>query len=307
MSDFKVTILGCGSARPSLRHNPSSQVVQYGRNMFMIDCGEGTQVQMRRYKIPVGRVRHIFISHLHGDHFLGLPGLLSTMSLTDIDGQVHVYCFPEGIELLKHILEVTTHHTPLSVVFHPLSSSARERIYEDENLVVESFPLYHYVASVGFLFREKPRRRPLRGDMLDFYNVPLYRRAAIKEGEDFVQPDGTVVPNSLLSLDPPSPRSYAYCSDTMRDTRVAEAVRGATVLYHEATYADDKTRQARDRGHSTARQAAEIALMAKVPTLVIGHYSQAYRDETLLLEQAREVFPNTLAAREGLTFDISLP
>ncbi len=303
MSDFNVTILGCGSASPSLRHYPSGQVVQYGRNVFMIDCGEGAQLQLRRFKLPFTRLRHIFISHLHGDHFLGLPGLLSTLSLNDTGGQVHVYCFAEGIELLKQVLEVTTHGLSFELVYHPLDTEPAV-LYEDDHLTVESFPLFHYVPCTGFLFREKPRLRPLRGDMLEYYQVPVYKRAALKEGADFVKEDGTVIPNSMLTLSPPPSRSYAYCSDTMRDTRVADAVRGVTTLYHEATYGDDKSSSACARGHSTAREAAEIARMAGASKLVIGHYSKSYPDFSPLLEQARELMPNTSAADEGLVIDL---
>lgn len=304
MSDFNVTILGCGSASPSVRHNPAGQAVQYGRNVFLIDCGEGTQLQLRRMKVPMSRLRHIFISHLHGDHFLGLPGLLSTLSLQDMSGEVHVYCFAPGIELLRQILEVTSHGLSFPVVFHPLDPAGGETLYEDDALTVSSFRLFHYVDAVGFRFQEKPRLRTIRGDMVEFHQVPYYLRPAIKAGEDYVKEDGTVVPNSALTLDPPPSRSYAYCSDTMRDTRVADAVRGVTALYHEATYGDDKEASARTRGHSTARQAAGIARMADVGKLIIGHYSQSYTDSAPLLQQAREVFPNTIAADEGLKIDI---
>lgn len=304
MSDFNVTILGCGSARPSLRHHPSSQVVQYGRNVFMIDCGEGSQMQMQRYKLPVGRLRHIFISHLHGDHFFGLPGLLSTLSLRDGESTVHVYCFAEGIDLLRRTLSLTSHNSGANIAYHALTPGAKETLYEDDALTIESFPLYHYTPAAGFIFREKPRSRRLIGDMLEYHQVPLYRRAAIKAGEDYVRDDGTVVPNDVLSMPPAEPRSYAYCSDTMRDTRVADAVRGVRTLYHEATYGDDKAALARERGHSTSRQAAEIAKMAGAGRLVIGHYSQSYHDITPLLVQAWETFPNTLGADEGMVIDL---
>lgn len=216
---------------------------------------------------------------------------------------MHVYCFPEGIELLKNIIETTTHGLSYEIVYHSLSVE-RVVVYEDEHLTVETFPLFHYMPAVGFLFKEKPRLRRLRGDMLEYYQVPVYKRAALKEGADFVKDDGTVVPNAALTLDPPASRSYAYCSDTMRDTRVADAVRGVTTLYHEATYGDDKAPLARERGHSTARQAGEMAQMAGAQRLVIGHYSQSYTDSAPLLEQAREVMPNTIAADEGLVIDL---
>lgn len=304
MSDFKLHILGCGSASPSKRHNPSCQVVDYRGTLMMIDCGEGSQIQMRRMGLSFARLRHIFISHLHGDHFLGLPGLLASMSLHDMAGDVHVYIFKEGADLLRRTMEVTMHAPACNIVIHEIR---RERavLLDTPALTVESFPLYHSGAAVGFIIKEKPKQPHLRGDMLEYHQVPTYRRAALKLGEDFVKPDGTVVPNAVFTLPPGPSLSYAYCSDTVASPRVAEAVRGVTTLYHEATYGDDKTRQAHDRGHSTARQAAEVAKAAGAGRLVIGHFSQSYRTDDELLAQAREVFPNTIAANEGMTIDLT--
>lgn len=303
MVDFSVNILGCGSATPSLRHMPSSQVVNHYGRLFMIDCGEGSQLQLRRMKIGFSKLRHIFISHLHGDHLLGLPGLLSTLALHEIGGEVHVYTFKEGISWLQEYTRISHHHATLGVVFHPIE---REHavVYEDSRLTVETFPLYHGVPCVGYIFREKPKLRKMSGDMAEFYNVPAFKRAAIKEGADFVTPDGRIIENSRLTLDPDPAGSYAYCSDTVFHQGVIDAVRGVGTLYHEATYADDKLRQARERGHSTARQAGVVAREAGAGKLIIGHYSKSYPDETVHLREAGEEFSNVVAANEGMNIPI---
>ncbi len=303
MAEFSVNILGCGSATPSLRHLPSSQVVDHDGRLFMIDCGEGSQLQLRRMKIGFSKLRHIFISHLHGDHLLGLPGLLSTLALHEIGGEVHVYTFKEGIAWLKEYERISRHHASLRVTYHPIE---REHavVYEDNRLTVETFPLYHGVPCVGYLFREKPKPRKIRGDMVEFYNVPVYRRDALRSGADFVAPDGRIIENSLLTLDPDPSASYAYCSDTAFHREVIESVRGVDTIYHEATYADDKQRQAKDRGHSTARQAGIVAREAGAKKLIIGHYSKSYPDETVHLREAGEEFGNVVAANEGMKIPI---
>lgn len=303
MADFNVNILGCGSATPSLRHQPSSQVVNHDGRLFMIDCGEGTQLQLRRLKIGFSKLRHIFISHLHGDHLLGLPGLLSTLGLHEIGGEVHVYLFKEGIEWLRNYEKISRHHAALNVVYHPIE---REHavVYEDNHLTVETFPLYHGVPCVGYLFREKPKLRKIRGDMVDFYNVPVFKRPEIKQGADFVAPDGRIIENSRLTLDPDPSASYAYCSDTTFNKGVIDAVRGVSTLFHEATYADDKVQKAKERGHSTARQAGIVAREAGVGKLIIGHYSKSYPDENVHISEAKEEFANVVAANEGMKISV---
>lgn len=305
MAEFSVNILGCGSATPSLRHLPSSQVVDHDGRLFMVDCGEGTQLQMRRMKIGFSKLRHIFISHLHGDHLLGLPGLLSTLALHDIGGEVHVYLFKEGIAWLQEYARISRHHADLQVVYHPVE---REHavVYDDGRLTVETFPLYHGVPCVGYIFREKPKPRKIRGDMVEFYNVPVYRRAELKDGADFVTPDGRIIENCRLTLDPDPPSSYAYCSDTAFHQGVIDSVRGINTIYHEATYADDKMSKAKERGHSTARQAGIVAREAGAGKLIIGHYSKSYPDESLHLQQAREEFGNVIAAEEGMRIPVSI-
>lgn len=299
-----VNFLGCGSAAPSLSHLPSCQVVNHNGTLFLVDCGEGAQLSVRRMGLNFARIRHIFISHLHGDHLLGLPGLLSTLTLNDMAGEVHVYMFAEGIELLKRMMDVVAHPPCYDIVYHELKVE-KKVVYEDKSLSVETFPLNHTIPAVGFLFREKPKLRKLRGDMAEFYNVPVRQRQAIKEGADFIAEDGRIIPNSWLTENPDPSASYAYCSDTIYNPGVVNAVKDVDVLYHEATYGDDKAQNAAARGHSTARQAGRAAAEAGAKKLIIGHYSSSYaKREDELLQQAKEEFPNTELAWEGKKIEI---
>ncbi len=304
MSRFSVTILGCGSAFPTTRHQPSCQVVDFRGNLFMIDCGENAQTGMRRARLKYSRLGHIFITHLHGDHCFGLPGLLSTMALQGKGGVVTVYMPREGIDVFRPFIDYFCREMPFEVKFVPVDNKERQTVFENDSLVVESFPLYHRVPCVGYIFREKEKQRHLLGDMVRFYDIPVSRLSAIKAGEDYVTPDGTVIPNVRLTVDADPSASYAYCSDTVYDPRVAEAVKGVDVLYHEATYGDEFKIQARKRGHSTAREAAEIAAKAGVGRLVLGHFSKRYIDESPLLAEAREVFNNVSLANEGMRIEL---
>lgn len=301
---LKIHFLGCGAASPSLRHMPSCQVVEHNSRLFMVDCGEGAQLSMRRAGLSTARLRHIFISHLHGDHVFGLPGLLASLCLHDFGGEIHVYIHPLGIPLIQEALRVCAHEPDFELVFHPLEPKGAV-LYDDDSLTVSSFPLSHGIPAMGFIFREKPKPRTLRADMAEFYNIPLRQRQAIKMGADFVTDDGQVVANKWLTADPPKPASYAYASDTAFSAKVIEAVRGVELLYHEATYADDRADKAKPRGHSTARQAGAVAAQAGVGRLAIGHFSSAYgKCEDTLLAQAQEEFPNTVLAHEGLTLTV---
>lgn len=265
-TDFTLHILGCGSAFPTTRHNPACQVVNHRGTLYMIDCGEGAQAMMRRMRLRFGRLRHIFISHLHGDHMLGLPGLLSTLSMCEIGGTVTVHIMSEGIRLLAPLVDMLCPERSFNLVWNPISPAGGETLVDTGKLRVTTFALYHRVGCCGFRFDTIPPQRP-----------------------------GAV---------PVAPRSYAYCSDTIRSRAVARAVAGVTTLYHEATYADAEEVHAAPRGHSTARQAAQIAAEAGVGKLIIGHYSKRYETTDTLLEQAREVFPDTFAANEGDVYSI---
>ena len=308
MAYIDLTILGCGSATPTMRHNPASQILRLASGrLMMIDCGEGTQLQMRRFGFSYAKLTDIFISHLHGDHFLGLPGLLSTMSLHNVGGTVTIHVFKEGAELLKSILAVFCRETTFEVRYNIIDPKALPAvIYEDKAMTVEAFRLYHRVECCGFIFREKPRFPHLDGEMLKFHGVPEWQRRAIKEnGADFVKPDGTVVPNSVLTRPADPSRSYAYCSDTSFNHAVARAVKGVDVLYHESTYGEVDAQKAAPRGHSTAAEAARIAAEADAGRLILGHFSKVVADSSVLVAEAAAIFPDVVAANEGMNIVIS--
>lgn len=305
MAKFQVNILGCGSATPSARHQPSCQVVDFRDKLFMIDCGEGAQSWFRRMGLKFSRLGHIFISHLHGDHVFGLPGLLSTMSLHDVQGTVTIHIFKEGAELLKSWMDFFNRQSSFEIIYDIIEPGERRVIYEDSGLTVETFPLYHRIPCTGFIFREKPKARHLRGDMVKFLGIPVSQLQAIKNGADYVKPDGTVVPNDRLTTPADPSVSYAYCSDTMYDKRVARDVAGVDTIYHEATYHSSLEATACERGHSTSLQAAVTARDAGASRLIIGHFSKRYvQGEQPLLEEAVAVFPSTVLANEGLRIDL---
>lgn len=301
MEKFQVTILGCGSAKPSLRHNPSAQLVNFRDNLFLIDCGEGTQLQMMRMRCKMNRLRHIFISHLHGDHCYGLPGLLSTMGLNGQNGRVAVHLPEEGVSLLKPLVDYSAHDLQVDFVPYEYGNHV---IFEDKSLIVNTVPLKHRLPTVGFVFREKAKLRHVDGEMVRYHEVPVRLIPDIKAGADYVKPDGTVVPNSRLTRSADPSRSYAYISDTLPLKAVANEVKGVDLLYHEATFLQELRLRARETCHTTAQQAGQLACNAEVKKLLIGHFSSRYMDEAPLLEEARKEFPNTELAREGLTLDV---
>lgn len=305
MAKFQVDILGCGSATPSLRHLPACQVVDFRERLMMIDCGEGAQLSMRRMKLKFSRLRDIFISHLHGDHFLGLPGLLSTMSLQEVGGTVTLHIFEEGAELIDKIMKVMCGTSLTFNLQYDILRPERKVVLDTPALTVSTVPLYHRVDCVGFIFKEKPKERHLIGDMVRFYQIPVASLASIKSGADYVTPDGTVIPNARLTADADPCVSYGYASDTYFDARLVTGFRSVDTLYHEATYADDREHLARGRGHSTARQAGVVARRAGVKRLVLGHFSKSYISEDDHVAQAREEFSGeVIAANEGLRIDL---
>ncbi len=300
MERFEVHILGCGSALPTTRHFASSQVVNVRDKLYMIDCGEGAQLQLRKSKLKFSRLNHIFISHLHGDHCFGLLGLISTFNLLGRTAELHIHS-PHGLEeLFLPMLNFFCNRMTYKVVFHVFDTQKSDIIYEDRSLTVTSIPLRHRIPCAGFLFAEKPSPNHIIRDMVDFYKVPVYELNRIKQGADYITPEGERVPNDRLTTPAALPRKYAYCSDTVFRPQLAELVQGADLLFHEATFADSESVRAKETFHSTARQAAEIARQAGVKRLLIGHFSARYEDEQVLLEEARAVFPHTIAAHETL-------
>lgn len=303
MAKFQIDILGCGSATPSLRHQPSCQVIDIRDNLYMVDCGEGAQLQARRMKVKFSRLGHIFISHLHGDHCLGLPGLLSTLALHQNGGAITVYTFREGVDMFKRIMDFFCRERTYDLRFEVIAPE-RAIIYENNAITVETVPLKHRVPTVGYIFREKPKPRHLNGEMVKFHNIPVSLRQSIKNGADYTAPDGTVIPNKWLTTDADLSRSYAYISDTAYDPSIIPDIKGVDLLYHEATYTNESVEKAAQRFHSTAHQAAMIAREASVGRLLLGHYSKSYLTDAGHLREAREIFSNTIAATEGLKIDL---
>ena len=304
METFNVHILGCGSALPTLQHNASSQIVELRGKCFMLDCGEGTQMQLRRTHIHFSKVQAVFITHLHGDHCFGLPGLLSTFGMLGRTNALRVYAPKEYAPLFRQQMDFFMTGLGYPVEFIPVDTTQAQTVYEDHSLTVQTIPLEHRVPCCGYLFREKPTLPHIRRDMIDFYEIPLSQINNIKLGADWTAPDGTLVSNARLVEPAAAPRSYAYCSDTRYMPHLHEQLQGVSLLYHESTYTTEHEDRALLYYHSTARQAALVARASSVGKLLLGHYSARYNDETLLLEEARKVFPNSFLADEGKVFRV---
>ncbi len=304
MEKFEVHILGCGSALPTTRHNASSQVVRIGNKQFMIDCGEGTQLQLRKSHLHFSFINHIFISHLHGDHCFGLIGMISTFGLLGRNAPLHIYAHPMLQKIIQPQMDFFCKELPYHVEFHNIDPTQHKTIYEDKSITVETLPQKHRIPCCGFLFKEKPKKRHIIGEMMEYYNIPTYLRQGIKDGDDFTTTDGQTIPNYRLTRDADPSRSYAYCSDTLPCPENKIYLNDINLLYHEATFAESEKKRAAETFHSTALQAAEIALEAKVHKLIIGHFSSRYTDDNILLDEAKELFPNTELAYEGATFSI---
>ena len=301
---FEITILGCGSASPTSFRNPSAQVVQVQERSFLIDCGEGTQVQIRRNKIRMQKINHIFISHLHGDHYFGLVGLLSTFHLLGREKELHVY----GPEDLKNIiytqLNASKTYLKYELHFHALNFEAKQLLFEDKRVEVYSFPMRHSIEVCGFIVQEKLKPRKINRKAVDAFDVPVYELNSIKDGADYTMDDGQVVDNAKLTFEPNPSISYAYCSDTSYYPVIAESIQSVDLLYHEATFGKDLMKLANQTKHSTAEQAALIAKEANAKQLLIGHYSARYTDLNVLLDEAKEVFENTLLASDGMKISL---
>ena len=300
---FRVTILGSGAATPMSNRYPSAQAVQIDERVFLVDCAEGAQMQLRRFKIKIQRLKAIFISHLHGDHVFGLPGLLSSLSMLGHAEPLEIFGPPDMKEWYNGQLKYFT-PPEFPVKFHTITSRKPEEIYEDKRFTVTCFPLKHRVPAWGYLFREKPKLLNIRRDMIDFYGVPVSSIPAIKAGADFITDEGVTVPNVRLTLPPVKTRAYAYCSDTVYLRQLSQILKDVDLLYHEATYGNDAKERAVQTYHSTAEQAAKVARDANAGKLVIGHFSSRYKDVAPILKQAKAVFQNTEAAEDGKTYEV---
>lgn len=301
---MKLLILGNGAGGPFQGRHYTAQVLRVENHLFLIDCGEGTQMQLHRYHVRFGRFRQIFISHLHGDHVFGLAGLLTSFCLQQRTEPLQVFSPPGLSELVHHTFRMSGVVCPYPIEFVEVDADAHQKVFENASLEVWTIPLHHRVPCSGWLFREKPRPRKLRKEAIDLYNLPIRQLAAIKGGADFKLPDGSFVPNELLTLPPKPPASYAFCSDTAPSAAVMEAVKGVDLLYHEATFLAPDVEHAGFTGHSTARDAAVVAREAGVSQLLLGHFSARYKDTGVFLQEAKMVFDNTLAAEEGMVYEI---
>jgi ribonuclease Z len=300
---FSVTILGSSSALPTSTRFPSAHVLNAHERFFLIDCGEGTQIQLRKLRIKISRINCIFISHIHGDHTLGLVGLISTFSLLGRKSDLHIYAHKEFEDILNRSIDFYIDNLSFKLVFHPLGLK-RELIYEDKSITVESIPLKHRVPTCGFIFREKQQFPNIKKELIEKYNISLKDILKIKNGSDLEVPDSLSIPNSELTYNASIPRSYAYCSDTVFHKQIVKYLKNIDLLYHEATFAENELNLAKQTGHSTAAQAARIAKEAGVKQLLIGHFSSRYKNINLLVDEAKLIFPNTVGVEDGQVFEI---
>jgi ribonuclease Z len=302
---FELTILGCGSATPTSKQFPTAQLLKMQERFFLVDCGEGAQQQLRRSKAKFSRINHIFISHLHGDHFFGLPGLLSSFHLLNRSTPLHIY----GPSNLKAWLDLTFGSTNTNLVyplvFHETQNKEKALLFEDDKVEVFSFPLRHSIATTGFLFQEKPKERNILKSKIDEYNIEICDIQNIKNGKDWIAPNGKTIANTELTKDPTPPLSYAYCSDTSYLPKLNERIHKASLLYHESTFLDVDKKKAKQTKHSTALQAGKIATLTESENLMLGHYSVRYDDREAFKAEAQQEFNNTFLARDLRRFTVS--
>ncbi len=299
---MKLNILGCYSATPRTITNPTSQVLEINNQMYLIDCGEGTQVQLRKHKIKFSRINQIFISHLHGDHFFGLIGLISTFSLLNRPNDLHIYG-PKGIkEIILLQIKLSKSYTKYNLFFHELESTESELIFEDDKVEVHTIPLKHRVYANGFLFKEKPGLRRINIGAAQEQNIEVCYFNKLKQGSDLQREDGTIIKNETVTSDPQPIQSYAFCSDTVYNEEIIPLIKEVDVLYHESTFLERDIEKCIPTGHSTAMQAAEIAKKAHVKNLILGHYSTRYPEIELFKKEAETVFQPVLLADDGKVF-----
>lgn len=301
---MKLIILGCYSATPQVSTNPTAQILEIKNHIFLIDCGEGTQVQLRKQKVKFARIKRIFISHLHGDHFFGLPGLISTFRLLGRETELHIYG-PKGIkEGVTLMLKLGDSWTNYPLIFHELESKKSALIFEDDKVQVYTIPLKHRVYTNGFLFKEKLGERKLNINAVNEYGIDVCYYQNIKNGKDITLDNGKILPNSELTFDPPTPKSYAFCSDTAYNPEIIPLINNVDAVYHESTFLDKHEDLAKKTGHSTAKQAAEIAKQANAKKLILGHYSTRYDSIEAFKKEAELIFKNVELANDGESFSL---
>ncbi|MES2274715.1 MAG: ribonuclease Z [Bacteroidota bacterium] len=301
---FEVTILGSSSATPIFNRNPTAQALNINERLYLVDCGEGTQQQMLRFDVKASRIDYIFISHLHGDHYLGLVGLLSSLHLNGRTKTLHIFCpapLKEIIDLQFKYSETTVQY-PLEYTF--IDASVPTKLVDNQDVIIESIPLDHRIPCTGFLFRQKKRLRKLMKEKIEKMNIPVEYYSRLKKGEDYTDANGKFYKNDELTIDSERPKSYAYCSDTLYGESYFRQIANADLLYHEATFLDNMLDRALQTHHTTALQAGEVAAKTNAQKLLIGHFSARYKTLNELLDEARSVFPETELAIEGKTFSI---
>ena len=304
MEKFEITILGCGSALPTMKHYNSSHVVNIREKLFMIDCGEGTQRQFRLCKLKFSKLNHIFITHMHGDHFFGLIGLISTLGLLGRTATLHIHGPKDIEEILRPLLKYFCNGMSYNIEIHSVDTKSFNLVYEDRSVSIYAIPLKHRIACCGYLFKEKEGLRHIIPEKIKAFEIPTSQINNIKAGLDYICPNGEIIKNDFLTTPPSHTRSYAYCSDTIFMQKNAEYLKDVDVLYHEATFSEEDKRLCKQTYHSTAKQAAELAQLANVGKLIIGHFSSRYDNENILLEESKCVFHNTILAEEGLRITI---
>ena len=304
MVPFTVTVLGNGSAVPTSFQNPTAQLVTHGGKRFLVDCGEGTQMRMIDFKTGHRHIDHIFISHLHGDHFFGLIGLVNTLHLYGRKQPLDIYA-PEALKKVIDIqLEASKSNLSYPFRFHFLGQNFETPLYENRNLEIFHFPLKHRIETYGFIFKEKMGERKLKRSFVTEFNPSIEQMHGVKSGLDYETEDGRHIPNHDITNAPNPPRSYAYCSDTAYSEKIVPFIKNVNLLYHEATFDNEQEQKAIEKFHSTAAQAALIAKKANVGTLMLGHYSARFRNRDHLLSEAKAVFPNTILSEEGETYEV---
>lgn len=301
---FEITILGSGSALPSLQRNPTSHLVNVRENYFLVDCGEATQLQMQKYKVNASKINHIFISHLHGDHYLGLIGFLTSQSLLGRTRELHLYANEELKTIIDIHLKVADSRLNYPMHFHPLQYNDKTLIMENNAVEVYSFPMKHRVPVCGFLFKEKTRELRIDKTALEIYRIPVKALADIKKGSDYIDPNGKVIPNAKITLPEEKTYAYAFCTDTKFHKKIADYIKGAHTVFHEATFLHKDLEKAKKTYHSTALQAAQIANSAEATQLIIGHFSARYKGTEAFLKEAKEEFENTTTAYDGAVITI---
>ena len=302
---YELTILGSSSAIPTVEKNPTAQLLNANERFFLIDCAEGTQVQLRKYKFKFQKISRIFISHLHGDHYFGLIGIISSMHLLGREKELHIYAHPKLKEIIDIQLSASSTELCYPLFFHPITPNIDQVLFEDKKIKISTFPLSHGIDCNGFLFEEKRPPRKILSEKVKEYNIPIDQLKNIKWGEDFVDEDGSLILNDKLTIENKIPFSYAFCSDTKYSKSIIDKVKGVSLLYHETTFMNDRKDRAEETNHSTTIDAATIAKLAEVNYLLIGHFSQRYRDESILLEETKSVFKNTILATQGMSINFS--